>query len=397
MLKSVCLRWTAVSAAVVGSVSCLGVGQEPDGNGVVVDSVTFLSVDVGSAHACGLVEGDLGYCWGNNSVGQLGSADLLNYAIPVAVAQGDLEFKQISAGGTLTCALTVDDDTYCWGQNAFGQLGIGLTTEPRRSPVQVLTDLVFKSVSAGGIHACALTDAGKAWCWGLPDNGQLGNGLTSPDPIASPDSVRGGYTFRDVQAGTTHTCGLTSGGDVYCWGLNDHGQLGDGTTTNSGVPKLVLGGILFISVDPGDSHTCGIDLDGFAHCWGQNLDGQLGTGDRNSSSVPVDVSGGLTFRNISAGLRYTCAVGTDEKAYCWGLNAKGEVGDGTAITKTEPTAVSGDLSFEMVSTAEGSIAAATCGFTMDGLVYCWGDGLEGLLGNGSTDSSPVPVLVAGQY
>lgn len=397
MLKSVCLRWTAASAVLLGTAGCLGTGQEPDGNGAQVDSVTFLSVDVGSAHACGIVLGDLGYCWGNNAWGQLGSADLLNYAIPVAVDQGPLDFKQISAGGTFTCALTDDSDTYCWGLNDFGQLGMGLATDPRRAPEKVVTSLVFKSVYAGGVHACGLTEDGKAWCWGLSENGQVGNGLSSPDPVLSPDSVRGGHTFREIAVGTTHSCGLTSGGDVYCWGLNNHGQLGDGTTENKAVPTLVLGGLLFISVDPGDSHTCGIDLDGFAHCWGQNIDGELGTGDRSSSSVPVAVSGVMTYRNISAGLRYTCAVGTDEKAYCWGINSKGEVGDGTSITRPEPTPVSGNLAFATVSTAEGSITAATCGFTTDGLVYCWGDGLEGLLGNASTDSSPVPVRVAGQY
>jgi alpha-tubulin suppressor-like RCC1 family protein len=396
MLNSVSFRWTALSAVALIGAGCLGTDQDPDNGGTTVDSVTFRSVDAGGAHTCGVVVGDLGCCWGNNTVGQLGSGDNLNHSIPVVVSQGSVAFAQISAGGTFACAISDEQDAYCWGQNQFGQIGIGTSNSPPVvTPQPVLGGHKFVAISVGGVHVCALTATGQAWCWGQPGLGQLGNSVTGDTPQPVPDSVHGGLRFREVQAATFHTCGVTSSGEAYCWGQNTNGELGTGTTQNSDVPIAVIGGILFDAVDTGDEHTCGFTLDGDAYCWGRGQDGQLGTGDRANSNEPVLVVGGLAFNAISAGGRFTCGVaGVD--AYCWGLNARGELGDGTSITRTEPTAVLGNLQFETISTGEGGLTTHTCGFTSDSKVYCWGEGLDGQLGTGSTSSSTAPVLVVGQ-
>jgi alpha-tubulin suppressor-like RCC1 family protein len=387
-----------LSVAVVLGAGCLSLDEQgPNGNGIPIDTVTFRAVDAGGSHSCGIVEGDFSYCWGNNSVGQLGNGGGLSHAVPVAVSQGPLAFQQISAGGSLSCAVTADGDAYCWGQNQFGQIGSGVISSPVTAPEEVLGGRSFSVVSAGGVHACGLVANGEAWCWGLPASGQLGNGVSGETPVPVPDSVRGGHVFEEISAGTDHTCGVLSGStDAYCWGQNTNGELGDGTTLNKDVPTLVVGGLLLKTIDAGDGHTCAVDLDGAAYCWGIGADGQLGTGSRTPSAVPVAVTGGFFFESISAGSRYTCGVAAGGEAYCWGLNSRGELGDGTSISRDEPVLVEGNLVFETISAGEGGLTAATCGFTSDNLVYCWGEGLEGQLGNGSTSSSPQPVLVVGQ-
>lgn len=397
MLNCVSWRWTALAALALGVGACLGVDQLPNGNGgVEVDSVTFLSVDQGGAHACGVVVGNLGYCWGNNAAGQLGASGDFSYSVPRAVDQGSEAYVQISAGGLFSCALSTDHDAYCWGQNQFGQIGIGTPQTPLvLTPELVQGGQKFTSLSVGGVHVCGLVADGQAWCWGRPGDGQLGNGVSGDTPQPVPDSVHGGIRFRQISAGTWHTCAVTSSGEAYCWGQNVRGELGDGTTSGKDVPTLVAGAILFDVIDVGDEHTCALDLDGNAYCWGSNQYGQLGTGTAASADQPVAVAGGHVFSRISAGAQYTCGVSGDD-TYCWGRNDRGELGDGTLITRTEPVQVVGGHSFVEVSTGEGGLTAATCGLTGGDIVYCWGEGQEGQLGTGSTGYANEPLLVAGQ-
>jgi alpha-tubulin suppressor-like RCC1 family protein len=392
-------RRLAAAMAVVFSAACLGLDQGTgNGNATAIDSVTFRAVDVGGLHTCGIVEGDLGYCWGNNSVGQLGTGDVLNHSVPRKVAQGDLVLRHVSAGGLVSCAVTDDQVAYCWGSNQFGQVGNGeVGTPPAISPEKVLGDHQFTTVSAGAVHVCGLVDDGEVWCWGLAGPGLLGNGISGDNTWSGvPDSAHTDQRFRVISAGSNHTCGLTPSGEAYCWGENTRGQLGNGTTENAEVPVQVVGGILFHEIDTGADHTCALDLEGNAYCWGSNFSGQLGAAAVVSSDTPVMVTGGLSFEIISAGTSYTCAVDNGSIAYCWGINDDGRLGDGTLISRNEPTMVAGNLDFETISAGEGGSNTATCGFTLDSLVYCWGDGLEGQLGTGSTGSSTSPVPVVGQ-
>jgi alpha-tubulin suppressor-like RCC1 family protein len=392
------IRWLIAAVSVVFGAACLESDtQFPDHNGDGVDTVTFRSVDAGAAHTCGVVEGDVGYCWGNNSVGQLGSNDIFSYAIPKKVAQGDLEFVHVSAGVLNSCAVTIDQEVYCWGHNQYGQVGSGTAeVTPTFAPSKVLGDHQFTTVSAGGAHVCGLVGDGEAWCWGLAGSGALGNGSSGDDTWSTvPVSVLTAKRFRAISAGIDHTCGVTADGEAYCWGENSRGQLGNGTTTSSAVPVQVVGGLLFEEIDAGYDHTCALDLEGNAFCWGGGFYGQLGS-DAVSSSTPLMVSGGLTFQAITAGANYTCAIDAGSAAYCWGLNDDGRLGDGTRTLRREPTAVSGNLSFDTISAGEGGGNTATCGFTQDNLVYCWGHGAEGQLGTGLPSSSNVPILVIGQ-
>ena len=254
------------------------------------------------------------------------------------------------------------------------------------------------AISAGDEHTCALAPAGQAYCWGRNNNGQLGNGTTTTGQEV-PTAVAGGLTFASISAGAQHTCALTAAGQAYCWGSNSTGQLGDGTTTVRLVPTAVVGGLTFASISVGFFHTCGITPAGQAYCWGSNgnfnfnqLAGQLGDGTRSRRLVPTAVAGGLTFTSISAGAYHTCALTTTGQAYCWGTNETGPLGDGTTTVRLVPTAVAGGLTFASISAG----TQHTCGITLATQAYCWGSYLYGRLGVGRTISArSVPTAVAG--
>src|SRR5437016_1869813 len=249
--------------------------------------------------------------------------------------------------------------------------------------------LTFAAVSAGGGVTCGVTPAGAAYCWGANGGGQLGNGtqINSTRPVA----VSGGLTFAAVDPrGASSPCGVTTAGAAYCWGDNIYGELGTGTTSFSHTPVAVSGGHTFAGVSAGGYYaTCGVTTAGAAYCWGLNNYGQLGNGSLTNSSTPVAVSGGLTFATVSAENSYACGVTTAGAAYCWGYNSYGELGNGTKTNSTTPVAVSGGLTLATVSTEYQS----ACGVTPAGAAYCWGSNSVGQLGNGTTTDSPTPVAV----
>jgi alpha-tubulin suppressor-like RCC1 family protein len=297
-----------------------------------------------------------------------------------------LSFRQVSAGGGHTCGVTLVNRAFCWGLNNKGQLGNG-TLRSRRRPVAVAGGLSFRQVSAGGsAHTCGVTTANKAYCWGSNVDGQLGNG-TFRDRL-TPVAVAGGLRFLRVSAGWDHTCGVTLDNRAYCWGKNRNGRLGDGTTDiDRPRPVAVSGGLFFLQVRAGRDHTCGVTTANQAFCWGNDSFGQLGAPSGGFSPTPV--AGGLQFRQADVGLDYSCGVTTDNRAYCWGRNGGGTLGDGTPnVARNTPTAVLGGLRFRQVSAGTGR----TCGVTTDELAYCWG---SGQVGDGTSNGSLTPVAVAG--
>ncbi len=250
--------------------------------------------------------------------------------------------------------------------------------------------LTFATVAAGFGHTCGVTSGGAAYCWGLNDGGGLGDGTTISR--MTPVLVAGGFTWATVSVGDFDTCGARIGEGAYCWGGNLYGQLGDGTTLNR--PSPALGGLLpsFATVSAGAGHSCGVLPGGAGSCWGDNSEGELGDGTGTQRKSPALVAGGLTFTAVNAGVYHTCGVTTAGAAYCWGLNTLGELGDGTTVERTSPTPVAGGLTFAQL----GRVGFYhNCGVTFDGAAYCWGDNTWGQLGDGTTTWEPSPVLVAG--
>jgi alpha-tubulin suppressor-like RCC1 family protein len=298
----------------------------------------------------------------------------------------------VTLGQYHSCAVTSAGAALCWGYNAFGQLGNG-TTNSAKTPVAVsgLASGVL-AIAAGGYHSCALTTGGGVWCWGYNGDGELGNGGTNNS--STPVSVSGlasGVRAIAAGAGGFHTCALTSAGAVLCWGFNATGQLGNSTNTSSRTPVPVSGlsgGVTAITA--GGYHTCALMTGRAAYCWGYNGDGELGNGTTNRASLPVAVSAlpsGIVAIG-AGGAGQTCALTSAGGLYCWGYNADGELGIGTTSDATTPVAVP--------ALARGVIAIGgggyhTCALTMAGTVSCWGFNGFGELGNNTTANSSVPV------
>ena len=349
----------------------------------------LMTLATGDSHSCKLTAEGQAYCWGRDSYGQLGdgsdSPDICSdnpcSQIPVLVDNsmfsGDEAFVYISGGCNHTCGITTKGRAYCWGSDVYGQLGEGV-----RSP----------QVCGVGSEACS----------------------QFPFPVDT-SGVTGEKEFVSISGGNHHTCGLTTDGKAYCWGSDFYGQIGDGVTSlSSNIPVPVetsgiTGEKAFVSITVGDSHSCGLTTDGQVYCWGRDYFGQLGDGGSSTDSltpVPVNtsgVTGDKSFVFISAGQWNTCGLTTEGRAYCWGSDQFGQLGDGSNIIdecNSFPCSQSPILVDTSVVTGGKAFIFLTggcfhsCGLTDEGQAYCWGRDSSGQLGNGGTSNdSQIPVLV----
>ncbi len=247
------------------------------------------------------------------------------------------------------------------------------------------------SIAGGGDHTCAVSGDGRVFCWGANDTGQLGDGST--DPSNTPVEVLGLTGVIRVAAGWRHTCAVTDVGTAYCWGGNDLQQLGDGTSDSSAEPVAVSGVDDATDVTCGDAHTCAIRAGGSVWCWGANFDGQLGDGSFDvDSSVPVEATGFTGAISISAGFSHSCAATMTGNVWCWGDNLASQLGPGTTDDNRDaPIQVTGVSGAIQVASGD----AHNCVATNSGQAWCWGEGADGKLGDGLTDDDPNPKQVSG--
>jgi alpha-tubulin suppressor-like RCC1 family protein len=360
--------------------------------------VTVRLIGAGEEHSCALTWDGAIYCWGSNEYGQLGDGSATGSEsqseLPTQVqAPGGAAFAALAVGAYHNCAITTDLELYCWGLNEDGQVGDGSTTD-RATPVEITNPgSPFRRVAAGFYHTCGITVNGAAYCWGSNGDGQGGNG-TWDDNVTSPTAVAGGQVFAFISGGLSHSCGISASGSTYCWGGNEGGQHGDGGTEETVVPSLAATGVTLASVYAGYYHSCGVGTDGTFYCWGDRAVGKVGDGQSASEATPVAVQGGITFAQIEAETHeaHTCGAATDGKGYCWGLNTYGQLGDGTTQNSATPVEVSapGGATFAEIRVGHG----VSCGLTTAGRVFCWGENWAGQLGNGSNNDSQVPVEVA---
>ena len=368
------------------------------------------SVSTGVYHSCTIMSGDAYCWGGNfyGPVGD-GSTTNRNRitAVDTSGVLDGVTLTQIVAGDYHTCALSSAGAAYCWGYNGNGRLGDGTTTD-RSSPVAVNTSgaldgVTLTQLALGSNSTCALSSTGAAYCWGANSRGQLGNNSTTASslPVAVDTSgALSGKTVTRIAVGAQYACAIASGA-AYCWGYNSEGQLGDGTQTNSSVPVAVatsgvLSGVTLTRVTAGSAYACALSSSGAAYCWGTNEHGELGSGSTATETLPVAVaSGGVTWTQISAlaSGSHTCAVSTDHTAYCWGYNGNGQLGDDTQVERDAPTAVytGGVLDgVSLVAVAAGGAhsCAATSG---SAAVYCWGHNFYGNLGDGTNSQRIEPV------
>ena len=350
------------------------------------------AIAAGECHTCALTAGGGVKCWGNNWEGELGDGTTTDKHTPVDVVGLGSGVTAIAAGFGHTCALTTGGRVKCWGDNYWGQLGDGTTTG-KHTPVDVVgLESGVVAIAAGYYHTCALTAGGGVKCWGGNWEGQLGDG-TMTDRHTPVDVVGLESGVVAIAAGSYHTCALTTGGGVKCWGGNRDGQLGDGTTTDKHTPVDVVGlGSGVIAIAAGFGHTCALTTGGWVKCWGYNWYGQLGDGTQTSSTTPVDVVGLSGVIAIAAGGFHTCALTSSGGVKCWGGNLDGQLGDGTTTQRLTPVDVVG-LRSGVAAIAAGGYH--TCALTTGGWVKCWGYNVFGQLGDGTTRNSTTPVNVVG--
>ena len=365
-------------------------------------------IDAGTFHACVVLSDGTVRCWGRNTYGQLGDSTSTNSTTPVSVS-GISAATAIAGGGSAitgdaahTCALLSGGTVRCWGLNNVGQLGNGTNTDAS-TPVQVSGISTATAIATGGAHTCVVLSDGTARCWGLNNTyGQLGDETTTNR--STPVQVKGIGGATAITAGSHHTCALLSRGEVWCWGRQDSGQLGNGVFRNQRAPfdaqlkpVQVVGINTATAIVAGDVHTCALLSDGTVWCWGSNFAGGLGDGTTTSFATPVQVSGITTAKAIAAGTYHTCAMLSDSSMRCWGGNYFGALGNGTTGNGTDAANTTTPVSVSGISTGTAPTAGGlyTCATLSDGTARCWGSNFYGQLGNGTNTDASTPVQVSG--
>ena len=375
------------SAAITtnGDLYCWGKnGYGQVGNGATADQYTpvkvlknvkkFNSYDAASAALT--TNGDL-YCWGYNWYGTVGNGSTVDQYTPVKVLEDVKDFYSCSY---LSSAITINDDLYCWGSDWHGQVGTG-TTGTSYTPVKVLENV--KKFGSYSFTSSAVTTNGDLYCWGDNGNGEVGNGATADQhtPVKVLENVKDFYFYGGFSVTSS---AVTTNGDLYCWGCNSGGAVGNGATADQYTPVKILENVKDFYGD--GSTSSAVTTNGDLYCWGDNYSGEVGNGTIEDQLAPVKV-----LENVKEfyGNGFTSsAVTTNGDLYCWGDNYDGEVGNGSTAEQHTPVKV-----LENVKDfyGDGSTSSAV---TTNGDLYCWGDNYYGEVGNGSTENQLTPYKVA---
>lgn len=360
--------------------SAAGVGGRPP------DPPTAqFAVSTGNGHTCAVLDGSV-QCWGDNDSGRLGINSTTDSLVPVPVPGLTGNVRVVDAGLYNTCALLVDG-VECWGRRTGYLPG----TSDALAPVQVSGfGNGISAIALGVYHLCALVEGGVQ-CAGSNSYGQLGNGSSGGSSLA-PVAVTGlSGRISAIASGRDYTCAVSDQA-ARCWGANDVGQLGNGTTEKSSIPVQVLGlesGVSAIGASTASEvHTCAV-ANHSVRCWGDNGFGQLGNGEKTNSAQAVaviELDGEVSA--LAVGGFHTCAL-VDGAVWCWGWNQDGQLGNGSTTDSSVPVKVEGLPGNVEAIDADGR---HTCAIADDRL-FCWGDNQYGQLGVGSMANSSIPVEV----
>jgi len=322
-------------------VKCWGLNQLQDTSQIVEGNMEFqsyyvdidglpdkvVSVAVAFLRSCALLRDGTIWCWGGSLATQFQNSEDI-HTTPYLVLGIHRRAVAITAGQEHFCAI-VSEGVVCWGLNNYNQLNLESSTVYRSQPIYIDgLDAGVRDISAGSYHTCAVTQEGEVVCWGTNKSGQVGNGMTQeksePVRVSGLDSE-----VIAVATGNRHSCALDIEGKVSCWGSNIFGQLGDGTCRDSLTPVEVRQeDDRVVSITGGSSHTCYITEEGTAKCWGLNDLGQLGDGSFDSSCRPSAVANLQNVRAVSAGIFFTCASLSGDVHMCWGNNSYNQLGNG---------------------------------------------------------------------
>ncbi len=352
---------------------------------VDLSSVNLTSVVAGSSHGCGITPNQTVKCWGYGNSGLMGDGTNVTKSTPVDVLN-IYGVTQLSSGYDHVCAKTSSGEAYCWGSGANGKLGNGFKSNSN-IPVKVSNLSGVLSISAGDEHTCAVVSGGDAYCWGYNSFGRLGNGTSTQSSV--PVKVSMPVPAKQIAAGYLNSYALGENGVVYGWGIHTNGALTTEHTVTASTPvalSQLTGVTTKISASFTNSGVCALKNDHTAMCFGR----YPGNGETTSNSaVKVEL---INVKDIRVGTDDSCALLINGGLRCWGSNSSGELGDNTNIGKSSPTLPVAMLQKNVVDFAIGT--AHTCAIFSSGGTRCWGAGSNSRLGNGTNNSSrlPLPVL-----
>lgn len=389
----------------------------------VLELSHVIAIAAGQHHSLALLEDGTLWGWGDNFWGQLGTGNDDYQFEPVQVS-GLTGVTAVGAGSDTSFAVKSDGSAWAWGSNYCGQLGDG-TTVDKFTPAQVAgvsgATAIFAgshdtytltqnktviswgcyeapahsmgglsnitSLAVGSGHALALNTSGQVWVWGSNFYGQLGNG--SHTSSGSP-SLLANVTARAIAAGSDHSFAVTDEGELLAWGYNDRGQVGNGSVGFRARPTTVVDASGMTSVVAAYLYSLALMADGAVKAWGDNRYGQLGDGTTTDRSAPVKVKNLEGVVAIAGGRFYSLALKSDGRIWAWGDNAEGQLGNGTTIDSLSPIQITGPT---FIAIAAGYYH--TLALKSDGTVWAWGDNYHGQLGDGTTTQRTLPVRVTG--
>ena len=356
-------------------------------------AATWQSISAGALHALALQADGTLWAWGNNGYGQLGTATAqFNQPTPIQVGTATT-WRGLSAGYSHSAAVRQDGSLWTWGDNSYGQLGDGTTTQ-QNVPVQVATEASWQTVRAGQYYTTALRQDNSYWAWGYHSYGQLGNGRSAQlVPYQLPEPA----TWRSVSAGPYYSLAIRPDGTLWGWGQNTTGQLGLGSTTSQRQPAQVGTATNWASASASYVHAAAVRQDGTLWTWGDNSNGQLGDGTTTAHLRPAQVGTATDWASVSTGYYYTLALKTDGSLWAWGRGAEGQLGLGTTTQQNTPVRV-GTATWQRIATSKSALnVSVSLGIQANGTLWAWGDNRYYQLGTGTTttqQAAPVQVGTA---
>jgi alpha-tubulin suppressor-like RCC1 family protein len=366
----------------------LGIGNTSNMNSPqkVGTSTNWSSVKVGENHSIALNSNGEIFGWGNNQSGQVGVGNYPStFNTPQRIGYYN-NWVEVSAGGNNSGAITSSGNLYLWGNNEFGQLGIG-NTSLKNTPQKVGTAANWEKIDIGSSFIIAKNDLNEIFSCGSNLYGQLGIGKTTNqvEPLKLSNSIK----WKLISCNAYHSLGIDNNGYLYAWGRNWYGELGINNYLNYNSPQQIGYSNNWKYVSAGWGHSLAINQNNELYAWGDNSYGALGIGNNNNQFVPTRVGAASNWNQFSAGFGYTIALNNNGELYAWGLNGDGQLGIGNNLNKNTPTKIGTKSNYISISTNYSH----TLAIDSDGKLFSWGNNAHGELGLGNNIDQNSPQQV----